>query len=179
MVGCIVKILCSSSGDSRDYIWRSLKLCAMTPKLNVLLVEKLTNDNQLFVLCLELLDLPHEVGKANTQTELFSLFYHKPKYDLIVIDIREPHWTDGKEYLRKIKTHAVLGQIPVVVCAERKSQNDIDEVYSMGAHFYAIIPYFQPNYIQMVRRIFQVEWSATPAPVRPAREQFVINHAFA
>jgi CheY-like chemotaxis protein len=131
------------------------------------------------VLCLELLDLPHEVGRANTQTELFSFFYHKPKYDLIVIDIREPGWADGTEYLRKLKTHAVLGQIPVVVFAERKSQSDIDEVYAIGAHLYAIKPYFQPNYVQMVRRIFQVDWNATPAPVRPEREDFVINHAFA
>lgn len=151
----------------------------MSAKLNVLLVEKMSNDNPLFVLCLELLDLPHEVGRANTQSELLSLFYQKPKYDLIVIDIREPHWTEGKEYLGKIKTHAVLGQIPVVVCGERKQESDIDEVYGMGAHFYAIIPYFQPNYIQMVGRIFQVEWNATPAPLRPGREHFVINYAFA
>lgn len=58
---------------------------------------------------------------------------------LILLDLNLPG-TDGREVLAKIKAHAQLKVIPVVVMTTSRDEVDIDACYRAGANSYVLKP---------------------------------------
>jgi DNA-binding NarL/FixJ family response regulator len=58
-----------------------------------------------------------------------------------------------------------------------KNGKDVDETYQSGAHYYVIKPYALNNYVETIKRIFNLDWKIEQ-PV-PSKENFIINLAFA
>lgn len=56
-----------------------------------------------------------------------------PRPDLILLDLNMPK-VDGREALRTIKTDPRLRQIPVVVLTTSKAEEDIYQIYDLGAN---------------------------------------------
>lgn len=144
--------------------------------MNVLLVEDETEEKNFFVRGLEKLQLPHKISWARSYTELFTMLETDPEFHLIIIDLGMPG-KSGKECLSEIKAHEKYKTIPVIIMTVSKNEADINEVYAAGAHYYAIKPYSEGNYLETLRKIFSIDWKM-PQPV-PDKKQFIINHAFA
>lgn len=56
-----------------------------------------------------------------------------PRPDLILLDLNMPK-VDGREALKTIKTDPRLRQIPVVVLTTSKAEEDIYQIYDLGAN---------------------------------------------
>lgn len=61
------------------------------------------------------------------------------KVGLILLDLNMPRM-DGRETLKILKSEAKLRKIPVVVMTTSKSQEDIEDCYSLGANCYIVKP---------------------------------------
>jgi CheY-like chemotaxis protein len=144
--------------------------------LNVLLAEDETADKDFFIDGLKKLDLPHRVSWVKNHTALFELLEKENGFDLIIIDLDMPG-KNGKECLKEIKANEKYKSIPVVVMTVSKNTSDINDVFDAGAHYYAVKPYSERNYIETLRQVFNIDWK-TPQPV-PDKKQFIINFAFA
>ena len=58
-----------------------------------------------------------------------------------------------------------------------KNTCDIETVYAEGAHYYAIKPYSQTNFVETLRQIFAINRKVLQ-PI-PEKQEFIINMAFA
>jgi CheY-like chemotaxis protein len=147
----------------------------MEKQLVVLLADDDKDDHDFFMGVLRALNYPHLVIWVKEDTELFAALEKEPKLDLVIVDLNMPG-KSGKECLKEIKTHDRYKNIPVIVLTSSKSEVDIEEVYNSGAHYYAIKPYSHINYVETMKRIFNIDWKLQQ-PI-PAKDDFVINHAF-
>lgn len=147
----------------------------MTQPLNVLLADAAADNQVLFTHGLKQLELPHTINWARNYNELFETLERVPELNLAIIDIDTP-WMNGKKCLHDIKAHAQYRQIPVIILTNFKNDNDINEVYEAGAHYYTIKPYASLNHVETLRKIFAIDWTTNP-PI-PPKEQFIINLAF-
>lgn len=148
----------------------------MNPELNVLLAEDDTEDKNFFTHCMEKLGLKHKIIWAKNHDELFEHLENEPEINLIIVDLDMPG-KNGKECLKEIKAHEKHKTIPVIVMTVSKNMNDIKEVFENGAHYYAIKPYSQSNFVETLRQIFSIDWKK-PQPI-PEKNNFIINLAFA
>jgi CheY-like chemotaxis protein len=144
--------------------------------LNVLLAEDETADKDFFIDGLKKLDLQHKVCWAKDHDALFELLETETCFDLIIVDLDMPG-KNGKQCLKEIKTNEKYKSIPVIVMTVSKNTADINDVFDAGAHYYAVKPYSQRNYIETLRQLFTIDWKI-PQPV-PDKKQFIINLAFA
>lgn len=62
-----------------------------------------------------------------------------PKPQLIMLDLNMPKM-DGRQTLQQIKDDPALQAIPVIILTTANSQQDIDEIYQLGANAYLIKP---------------------------------------
>ncbi|MFN8344627.1 MAG: response regulator [Spirosomataceae bacterium] len=58
---------------------------------------------------------------------------------LILLDLNMPRM-DGREALKILKSETKLRKIPVIVMTTSKSQEDIEDCYSLGANCYIVKP---------------------------------------
>lgn len=147
----------------------------MTPHLHVLLAEDEAEEKDFFIQGLKRLGLSYQISWAKDDKELFELLETEPNIDLAIIDLDMPG-KNGKECLKEIKAHEKYKSIPVIVMTVSKNTPDINEVFEHGAHYYAIKPYSQRNYIETLRQIFTIDWKM-PQPI-PEKRHFIINLAF-
>jgi DNA-binding response OmpR family regulator len=145
-------------------------------QLNVLLVEDETEEKDFFLEGMQKLDLGHRTIWANNYTQMFELLKREPGIDLVVIDLGMPG-KSGKECLKDLKAHETYKTLPVIIMTVSKNKEDIREVFENGAHYYAIKPYSQTNFLETLRQIFTIDWKV-PQPV-PDKKDFIINMAFA
>lgn len=147
----------------------------MTPHLHVLLAEEEAEEKDFFIQGLKKLELSYQISWAKNYNELFSLLETEPNIDLAIIDLDMPG-KNGKECLKEIKAHEKYKSIPVIITTVSKNMSDINEVFENGAHYYAIRPYSQTNYIETLRQIFTIDWKMPQAT--PEKKHFIINLAF-
>ncbi|AFZ03391.1 response regulator [Calothrix sp. PCC 6303] len=85
---------------------------------------------------------------VNDGEELMDYLYNRGKYinnlifprpRLILLDLNMPK-KDGREALKDIKSDGKLRQIPVIVLTTSKAQEDIYNIYSLGANSFIIKP---------------------------------------
>jgi CheY-like chemotaxis protein len=147
----------------------------MDKQLIVLLADDDKDDYDFFIGVLRALNYPHQVIWAKKDIELFAILEKGLQLDLIIVDLNMPG-KNGKECLKEIKAHDKYKDIPVIVLTSSKSEVDIEDVYRSGAHYYAIKPYSHINYLETMKRIFNIDWKLQQ-PI-PPKDNFVINHAF-
>ncbi len=147
----------------------------MNADLKVLLAEDEVQDKEFFVHCLDKLQLNHSVTWAKNHDELFEVLEKEKEIDVVIVDLDMPG-KNGKECLKEIKSKEEFKDIPVIVMTVSKNTADIDEVYNSGAHYYAIKPYSQNNFVETLRQIFSINWKEQQ-PI-PEKKQFIINLAF-
>lgn len=82
---------------------------------------------------------------------------------LILLDLKLPR-VDGLEVLRRIKSHAELHAIPVVVLSSSSSNEDMREAYRLGANSYIIKPVDFDHFLEMAARIGYY-WCALNRPL--------------
>lgn len=143
--------------------------------LKVLLAEDDAADKDFFIHGLQKLGLTHKITWAKNHEELFDILEKEPDIDLVIVDLDMPG-KNGKQCLKEIKAHEKYNELPVIVMTVSKNSADINEVFEYGAHYYAIKPYSERNFIETLRMIFNIDWKVKQ-PV-PEKKHFIINLAF-
>ncbi|MCU1294442.1 MAG: response regulator, receiver [Bryobacterales bacterium] len=72
--------------------------------------------------------------------------------DLILLDLNLPR-KNGREVLAEVKTSPGLKQIPVLVVTSSRSEDDVNEAYTLNANCFISKPYNLEEYIAVVRSI--------------------------
>jgi CheY-like chemotaxis protein len=147
----------------------------MNKETNILLVDDDVDEQEAFTSALQKLDAPINLFFAKDAIGLFNLLATDTYIHLIFLDINMPV-KDGKKCLRELKSIPSYQHIPVLVYTVSQSIEDINEVFECGAHYYAIKPYAEINFIETLKTIFNIDWTVQQ-PI-PPRDQFVINMAF-
>lgn len=133
------------------------------------------DEQEAFDKAIRKLGLPIKLIFAQNCEELSAILEEGVEARLILMDINMPV-KDGKKCLKELKSHQKYKHIPVLVYTISQRITDIDEVYESGAHYYAIKPYAEVNFIETLKLIFGIDWSVKQEI--PSRENFVINLAY-
>lgn len=143
--------------------------------MNILLVDDDFEERRLFSDGIYELNLALTLLTAKNSIELFEWLERKLKINLIFLDINMPG-LNGKECLQLLKADKDHRHIPVIMYSISKNIRDIDEVYEIGAHYYAVKPHADINLRETLKMIFSIDW--TKKQPTALRDQFVINKAF-
>jgi CheY-like chemotaxis protein len=89
--------------------------------------------------------------------------------DLILLDLNLPRM-NGREVLARIKAHAGLRRIPVVVLTSSKAEQDILESYDLHANCYITKPVSLDQFVGVVRSVEDFWLSLVRLPSRESHE---------
>lgn len=93
--------------------------------------------------------------------ELMDYLYRRGKYEkassaprpgLILLDLNMPK-KDGREALREIKSDPHLRQIPVVVLTTSKAEEDIYQIYDLGANSFISKPVTFSSLVDVIKTL--------------------------
>jgi CheY-like chemotaxis protein len=106
---------------------------SVTPKI-CFLVDDDQDDQEIFTMALEELDLPVKCVIASDCSEAISKLSKDRTFnpDYIFLDINMPKM-NGKECLKEIKKHAHLKHIPVIMYSTSLKPSDVSETRKLGA----------------------------------------------
>jgi diguanylate cyclase (GGDEF)-like protein/PAS domain S-box-containing protein len=96
----------------------------------------------------------YAISAATTGEKALQLASHKPRPDLILLDIRMPGM-DGYEVLQRLKSRAVTADIPVIIVTSLAEQEDEAKGLKMGATDYITKP-LNPEWLRQ-RILTQLE----------------------
>jgi two-component system response regulator len=71
---------------------------------------------------------------------------------LILLDLNMPKM-DGREVLKKIKSHDSFRKIPVIVFSTTKNQLEVQRCYDLGANTYIVKPASYDTLVETMREI--------------------------
>ena len=91
----------------------------------------------------ELIHYLEGIGDFPTETDY-------PK--LILLDLNMPKM-DGREVLKKIKTHDTFRKIPVIVFSTTKNQMEVKRCYDLGANTYIVKPVSYDTLVETMRQL--------------------------
>ena len=91
----------------------------------------------------ELIHHLESIGDFPTETDY-------PK--LILLDLNMPKM-DGREVLKKIKTHDTFRKIPVIVFSTTKNQMEVKRCYDLGANTYIVKPVSYDTLVETMRQL--------------------------
>jgi DNA-binding response OmpR family regulator len=144
--------------------------------MKILLVDDDMEVEGEFVEALKKLNIEFELTYVKNADELFAHLEKDHEHHLLFLDINMPK-KNGKECLKELKSHASYSIIPVVMFSVSKSETDIEETYTNGAHYYMIKPYSPLNFPQTMKTLLEnVNWKEQQ-PI-PTRDKFVVNVAY-
>jgi DNA-binding response OmpR family regulator len=81
-----------------------------------------------------------EVRFARTRDELKTEMNRKPLPDLALLDLGLPDM-DGYEVLERVRSHPVLGKLPVIIMTGRSQAHHMARGLSLGADGYVTKPF--------------------------------------
>ena len=128
-------------------------------KRYILIAEDDMDDRYLMKTALEETGIIEEVRYVENGVEVINFLetviekngvYNYPK--LILLDLNMPKM-DGREVLKKIKSHEVYRKIPVVVFSTTKNQLEVNRCYDLGANTYIIKPVSYDSLVDTIRQI--------------------------
>ncbi len=105
--------------------------------------------------------LTNELHFVKDGEELMDYLYRRAKYaqksnsprpGLILLDLNMPK-KDGREALTEIKSDPNLRQIPVVVLTTSKAQDDIYEIYDLGANSFITKPVTFSSLVEVMKTL--------------------------
>lgn len=134
------------------------------PPLEVFLVEDNPADVRLTVEAFRELGSPPTLtvvrDGVEALTTLLDRFGRKETLpDLILLDLNLPRM-DGREVLEKIKTHAGLKHIPVVILTTSQARQDVHRSYELGANAFVNKPVDLEEFLAAIK-VFAAFWFDT------------------
>ena len=93
---------------------------------------------------------------------------HSPRPGLLLLDLNMPK-KDGREALREMKASPAFRSIPVVVLTTSKTEEDIEQIYSLGANSFIAKPVSFEDLVQAMKVIGEYWFQIVRLP-RPGRE---------
>jgi len=125
----------------------------------ILIAEDDMDDRYLMKTALEETGITEEVKYAENGVEVINFLeaviekngvYNYPR--LILLDLNMPKM-DGREVLKKIKTHEAYRKIPVIVFSTTKNQLEVNRCYDLGANTYIIKPVSYDTLVDTIKQI--------------------------
>ena len=98
----------------------------------------------------------HTARLAANRAQILEALNQLPLPELILLDVELPD-TNGFHVLEKVRAHAVLKSIPVVMVTGRAAQEDVAKGVMLGANGYVTKPYRPPVLIGAVNRALGLE----------------------
>ncbi len=83
---------------------------------------------------------------------------------IIMLDLNMP-LMDGKTFLKKIKSHTILRQIPIVVVTSSNNEKEIEECYTNGANAYLCKPAEFNEFVENIKSLKQFWLETATLPV--------------
>jgi CheY-like chemotaxis protein len=120
----------------------------------VLIVED--DPDQLALADLRVSMAGYKVRVANTVNAFLQSMLDDGAPDLLLLDVTLPDG-DGFEVLAKLRRHAVLGSLPIVLLTARNDAADIGKGLLMGADGYITKPYTKNILADVIRRVLKLE----------------------
>lgn len=114
---------------------------------SMLLIDDSDEDYESVIWALRRVAFDDRIVRCASGDDALDLLYHRGQYAddaawlpaLIVLDLNLPG-TDGREFLRQIKSDEALRTIPVVVYTTSSNPRDIEYCYQIGANSYQVKP---------------------------------------
>lgn len=140
----------------------------------ILLIEDSPSDVRLVREALKESSLPVQLSVARDGVEAMDYLRDAElgttgSPDLILLDLNLPRKT-GREVLIEVKGSSKWRQIPVLVMTSSRSDDDIQQAYSLNANSYIAKPDDLQGYIDVVRTIEEF-WFLTATLPDPFRHQ--------
>lgn len=127
----------------------------------ILLIEDNPDDEELTIMALEKVGVPHELRVLNDGQEVLD-FLSKMNTEqaeelnnfprVIFLDLNLPK-ISGFEVLRALRSKPLLKNIPVVVLTSSKEESDIATSYKLGANSYIRKPIAYNQFINVVQQL--------------------------
>lgn len=111
----------------------------------------------------ELMDYLHQRGK-------YAQASHAPRPGLILLDLNMPK-KDGREALREIKADPNLRQIPVVVLTTSKAEEDIYQIYDLGANSFITKPVTFSSLVEVMKTLGKYWFEIVELPREPVGDR--------
>lgn len=148
-----------------------------TKFFRILLVEDSPSDVRLVREALKETSLPVQLVLARDGVEAMNYLHQTDlgvaaSPDLILLDLNLPR-KDGREVLAEVKSSSKWKQIPVLVMTSSRSDDDIQQVYTLNANSYITKPDDLKGYVDVVRSIEEF-WFLTATLPDPFRHQRVM-----
>ena len=144
--------------------------------IRIVLVDNDEDDQLFFSEALSKIDISYSLKLVSDCMTLLNLIEEgKDCFDIIFLDINMPVM-NGKQCLMALKHSDLCKHIPVIIFSISDFEKDIDEVYSLGAHYHIVKPYAGINLVATLKIIFDINWK-NPPPV-PPKDRFLINFTF-
>ena len=105
----------------------------------------------------ELMDFLHHRGKYMTT--------HSLEYPgMVILDLNMPKM-DGREALKAIKSDPRLRHIPIVILTTSKSEQDIFNVYNLGANSAILKPVTYASLVQIMSNLVKFWFDTAELPI--------------
>ncbi len=137
--------------------------------LEILLVEDNPGDILLTKEALSHMELPFFIHTAGDGVHAMRFLRKQDKYadtprpDIIILDLNLPV-KDGREVLAELKADKNLRRIPVIVLSTSNRQQDITDVYDLGANSYIVKPIDFDEFCDIVKAIETFWFSVASLP---------------
>ncbi len=134
----------------------------MNKHVTILVADDDEDDKQLIKYALDENKVANPVQFAENGEELLQILqdynqkHGKCMPAVILLDLNMPKM-DGREALRRIKSHATFKAIPVIVLSTSTAQNDINSSYHLGAASYIAKPSGYEKLVDLVKS-FNAYW---------------------
>ena len=126
---------------------------------SILIAEDDADDRYLMKTALEEIGISGEVEYVENGEELINYLesigkekgdFVYPKF--ILLDLNMPKM-DGREVLKKMKSHEEYRKIPVIVFSTTKNQMEIKRCYDLGANTYVVKPVSYNTLVSTIKEI--------------------------
>lgn len=133
----------------------------------ILMADDDPDDRMLMKEALEENKLPHTIFFVEDGEELLDYLHTRGKFtmesnvkpNLILLDLNMPK-LDGREALGKIKSHALLRRIPIIVLTTSRAEEDVIKAYDLGVNSFICKPARFSDLVNIAREIAQY-WFGT------------------
>jgi DNA-binding NarL/FixJ family response regulator len=133
--------------------------------LRITLIEDDDDDIFLFSMALENILIPNKltVIKDGTDVENTISLLANSTPELIFFDLLW-QYTDGLEYLEKIKSHEALKNIPCIIFSGAREELYVKKTFDAGANLYLVKPRDFSVLTAALNKVLAIDWNANFSP---------------